>query len=110
MKKTLVLLTVLVASMNAFAGTNIAKGSKITEISSISGENKDSFLIRVSGGEGSCVDGTWILFPVSASPSKEAHARTYQTLLNAFDSNRKISVHNFVDESCNNASQVSLKK
>ena len=100
----------LLGSFNVVAGTSIATSSKIIEVYSITEHNKDGFLIRVKGGEGKCVDGTWIRFPLSDSPSREAHNRSYQTLLNAFHTGTKVSVHNFVDDSCNHASQVSMRK
>ncbi|GAB5386996.1 MAG: hypothetical protein Alis3KO_41190 [Aliiglaciecola sp.] len=87
-------------------GTYIVKNAVITSIANTSG-NSEKFTIWVEGGSGSCANSI-IVFPRTAASSDEIYSRAYSAALTAFTSGKKIWVHNYEGDQCNNASYIRL--
>jgi Family of unknown function (DUF5992) len=117
MKVSLITLFLLLQSFCVLADpTVIADGVTITEIGNATG-NQDNFYLRVIGGTGACTsstNGTLIVFPLTASGTQgsnhEIHARSYSAALAAFMAGTTITVTNYVDGGCEQASKIKLSK
>jgi hypothetical protein len=112
MKLTIIAIFLLaVSSISTAAPTVIADSANIISVGNATG-NDDNFFIYVKGGTGTCTNTLTqklIVFPLSASGgNKEIHARSYSAVLAAYMSGKLITVTNYQDFGCNNASKVKI--
>lgn len=108
MKKLLytLLLSTLIP-MTANAGY-LMRDTKITEIANTN-NNKDTFTIWTIGGRGPCLDQS-ITFTLEDSGSPEVFNRAYSAALMAFAADYKVTVYNYENDDCRQASFIHLKK
>ncbi|OZG72362.1 hypothetical protein BTA51_16665 [Hahella sp. CCB-MM4] len=85
---------------------DLATGSKIASITNTN-SNSNAFVIRVEGGTGPCV-GKSIVFPLSIAGSQSIFDKAYAAALAAFAGGFSIRVHNYSDDSCNQAAYIEL--
>lgn len=89
----------------------IADSVSIVEVGNATG-NDDNFFIYVKSGSGSCTDDInkkLIVFPLLASNNNDKiHARSYSAILAAYMSGKKVTITNYQDNGCNNASKVKI--
>lgn len=104
-KYLICLLGALLIGTNAWSG-DLALGATVTEVGNTSG-NSRGFFIRVVTGTGPCTDGT-IVFPESASQSTLSYAHALSLATTAFIHGKKVRVHNYVDDVCEQASYISI--
>jgi hypothetical protein len=71
--------------------------------------NSDVFTAFVSGGSGPC-NSTLITFQKSSAANEDVYARAFTLLTAANVSGKKVSIYNYVDQSCGNAVGVRLVK
>lgn len=86
----------------------IAQDATVEYVENTSGNN-DVFTVLVSGGTGPCVS-TLITFPKSSATSEAIFTRAFTLLTAANVSGRKVSIYNYLDQSCTNAVGVRLAK
>lgn len=102
------IILLLIFSGSASAG-ELIKDTEIVMIGNTA-NGQDDFFIQTQGGTGPCA-GTPIVFPASAAPSKEYHARAYSLALAAFSmGNTKVRVYNFTNDFCSAASYIEMAK
>jgi predicted dinucleotide-binding enzyme len=68
------------------------------------------FAIRVEGGTGVCAGTTFIVFPESRKASVASFNQAFAAALAALASDKKVRIHNFVDDSCSGASFISVSR
>ena len=68
------------------------------------------FAIRVEGGTGVCAGTGFIVFPESRKASVASFNQAYASALAALASEKKVRIHNFLDDSCSGASFISISR
>lgn len=94
-------------SATAQAGSIVSDGY-VSIIENTSG-NQALFTIKVTGGTGPCV-GQTISFPVWAAPDADTHKRAYAAAMLAFSLGYRVSVWNYVDNTCTSAAYIAVIK
>jgi hypothetical protein len=94
---------------NAQAGY-IATDATVIRISSTNG-NTASFQVMVAGGTGPCtsVNGTWVVFPLSAAPDADTHNRAYAAAMLALATGMRVTLYNYTNDDCVQASYVAVQ-
>lgn len=86
----------------------LAQDATVEFVENTSG-NSDVFTVLVSGGTGPCISAL-ITFPKSSATSEAIYTRAFTLLTAANLSGRKVSIYNYVDQSCSNAVGIRLAK
>ena len=108
MKRKLSLLLLMFAFGDVYAG-QIVTGAQVIAVVNTSG-NEDVYQVKTTGGADNKCEGKYIQFPVSDSANKETHARGYTTALTALTNGLKVTIYNYVDQNCNDASFIEITK
>jgi hypothetical protein len=99
----------LVASSGCLAGELVRDASVIEVANTNNGDA--SFAVRVEGGTGVCAGtSVFIVFPESRKASVASYNQAFAAALAALASNKKVRIHNFVDDSCSGASFISISR
>jgi len=105
--KAYALLVALLSAASVHAGTFLVMNATITSVYSTN-DNTPAFAIAVAGGSGPCANSTNIAFPQSAAPDADTLKRAYATALLAFSTGAHISIYNYFDATCTNASYIAI--
>jgi len=105
----MLLLAGLLIAHTGFAG-ELVKNARMSEISNIAAD-KDQFEVVLSKGEGPCADKP-VFFKLENQPdqSKQALDRAMQLAVTAFSMDSFVSIHNYADDDCGDASYIKIHK
>lgn len=104
--KYLLATSLILFSINAFAGTWLAKGATVESVWSTN-NNTDSFYVKLSGQDGPCSE---VQFYASKSQSPQAYSHAFSLFATALIHNKKVNVLSYEGVSCDSANFVSIHK
>jgi hypothetical protein len=92
----------------AHAG-QLVTGATVLEVANTN-TGDASFAVRIEGGSGICTGTSphWIVFPDSRKASSASYSQAFAIALAAIASEKKVRIHNFIDDSCAGASFISI--
>ncbi|WP_444997823.1 DUF5992 family protein [Aliikangiella sp. IMCC44359] len=110
MLKKLISLTLLCSSATCISG-ELIKGATVLEVAS-NGSNAKNFAVLIEGGTGACASTLpkWIYFPQKKAPSLESYNQSFTLALSALNSDKKVRIHNYKDNSCSGADYISVSR
>lgn len=94
----------LIAIETSAAGAYIVISGVVTSVAN-TGSNLDNFVVRTSGGTGTCTSST---FPRDAVPTQAVHDRAYAAALTALASGATVSIYNYEGLTCDRAAYISI--
>jgi len=86
------------------AGGYVVNDATVINIANTNG-NTPAFVVTVTGGTGPCA-GTNITFTQSAAVDADTFKRAYAAALLAFTTGSTVSIYNYGDTSCTNATYI----
>jgi hypothetical protein len=86
----------------------LTKGATILEVANHATGNGKNFAIKVEGGVGPCTG--WIYFLEDSAASPAAYSQAFSIALTALSADKKVRVHNFIDDACIGAKFISISK
>ncbi len=109
MIKSTAFVLLLTTSIAWGQGTYIASNAKIVNVTNTAG-NADEFIVYVQGGTGPCTgpNPTIIKFKKSSAGSPEIFNRAFTLAITALMSGKNVSIHNYVDDACDNAVYIGI--
>ena len=109
MLKRALILMLGIASSSAFAG-ELVRDATVLEVANTN-TNDASYAVLVTGGIGPCAGtAVWIFFPDSRKASADSFNQGYATALAALAADKKVRIHNFLDNSCGGASFIAISR
>jgi hypothetical protein len=94
---------------NTCIAGELIRDAMIVEIANTYAAGAD-FAIRVEGGTGVCSGPGFIVFPAASAASAASFNQAFAIALAALASDRKVRIHNFVDNSCLAATFISVSR
>ena len=91
---------------SANAGWVVRDATVIAVANTSNNENK--FGVKATGGSLNLCEGHYVMFPASDAGSPEIHQRAFAAALTALTTGRKVTIHNYHDDTCVRASFIEL--